>query len=117
MAEIYNKLLDQVEQVADELQALVGSAIFSAGDTAGESNSASGAAGGSSPEFNLEDLDMDDLDLDSMSEEQIQSLQQMLAEELRENNPLKGIAEGVTQEILAGQVCRFQIGKGSLKIY
>lgn len=103
MAEIYNKLLDQVEQVADELQALVGSAIFSAGDTAGESNSASGGAGDSSPEFNLEDLDMDDLDLDSMSEEQIQSLQQMLAEELRENNPLKGIAEGVTQEILAGQ--------------
>lgn len=107
MADIYNKILDQVELAADELQALVGSAIFSAGDTAGESNSASDGAGGSSLGLNLEDFDMDDMDLDSMSEEQLQSLQQMLAEQIAENNPLKGIAEGVTQDILAGQVCRF----------
>lgn len=107
MAEIYNKLLDQVEQAADELQALVGSAIFSPGDTAGASNSASESAADSPLGFNLEDLDMDDMDFDSMSEEQLQSLKQMLAEQIAENNPLKGIAEGVTQEILAGQVCRF----------
>ena len=32
----------------------------------------------------------------------------MLAEEMMQNNPLQGIAEGVTQEIMAGQVCRFR---------
>lgn len=98
MAELFNKIAEEVQQATDELQSLITSAISA---TSEESNfDASGGSGSSADEF-----DMSDLDLDGMSEEEIQ---QMLAEEMMQNNPLQGIAEGVTQEIMAGQVCRFQ---------
>ncbi len=98
MAELLNKIAEEVQQATDELQSLISSAISATSD---ERNfDASGGSGSSADEF-----DMSDLDLDGMSEEEIQ---QMLAEEMMQNNPLQGIAEGVTQEIMAGQVCRFR---------
>lgn len=103
MAEIFNKIVEEVELAANELQALVSSALFSTG----ESNSDVGGDSGSS----IPDFDLSDKDLDSMSEEQLQEIQHMLQEQLMENNPLQGIAEGVTRDIMAGQVRRFQTGK------
>ena len=102
MSEIYNKIVEEVELAMDDLQSLVTSALFSSSD-AGESNSdfdAGGDSGSPISEFNL-----DDLDIDSMSEEQIEELQFRLAEELMQSNPLQDIADGVTKEIMAGQVC------------
>ena len=98
MAEFLNKIAEEVQQATVELQSLISSAISATSD---ERNfDASSGSGSSADEF-----DLSDLDLDGMSEEEIQ---QMLAEEMMQNNPLRGIAEGVTQDIMAGQVRRFQ---------
>ena len=71
MAEIYNKIVEEVELAVDELQSLVTSALFSSGD--GESNSDFDAGGNSgSP---ISEFDLDNLDIDAMSEEEIEELQ------------------------------------------
>ncbi len=103
MADLFNKIAEEVQLATDELQSLISGAISleSEVDETTSDFDASGGMGSSEDEF-----DLSDLDLDGMSEEEIQ---QMLAEEFMQHNPLQGIAEGVTQEIMAGQVCRFQM--------
>ena len=62
MAELLNKIAEEVQQATDELQSLISSAISATSD---ERNfDASGGSGSSADEF-----DMSDLDLDGMSEE------------------------------------------------
>jgi len=96
MTEYFNKIADEVQLVADELQSLVFGGFASESGTAETNNfDASGDSGSHAHEF-----DLTGMDLDGMSEQEVQ---QLLAEELMQNNPLQGIAEGVTKNILAGQ--------------
>ena len=100
MADFINKITDEVQLAADELYSLFsGDAFSGSGSGVGSEQNEfdiSGDSGSYSHEF-----DLSDMDLDGMSEDEIQEL---LADELMKNNPLQGIAEGVTQNIMAGQV-------------
>ena len=98
MAEYFNKMAEEIHLATEELQALFTGSGASGSDSGGNTNSfdASGNSGSYAHEF-----DLDGMDLGGMSEEEVQ---RMLAEELMQNNPLQGIAEGVTKDILAGQV-------------
>jgi hypothetical protein len=98
MAEFFNRVAEEVQLAADELQTLFSGSISSGGGAGGGSAQAGGDSGSYAHDF-----DMSDMDLDGMSEEEIQS---MLAEEIMKNNPLQGIADGVTKDIMSGQVRR-----------
>ena len=99
MAEYFNRITDEVQLAANELKSL-----FSDGGDASGSNTGKkpdfDASGGDSGSYSHE-FDLSEIDLDNLSEEEIQ---QLLAEEMMQNNPLQGIAEGVTKDILSGQV-------------
>lgn len=110
MADFINKFTEEIERATEELYEL-----FTGGNTAssesGSNNNgngnngnfrASGVGGGGDAgsyahEFDLSDMDFDG---DDLSEE---AIQEMLAEELMKTNPLQGIADGVTADIMAGQ--------------
>lgn len=104
MAEFFNRIAEDVQQASDELYTLFSGESASWGGGGGGSNSNTNfdATGGDSGSFSHE-FDLDDMDLDGMSEEQIQ---QMLAEDLMQNNPLQDLADGVTRNIMTGQVRR-----------
>lgn len=101
MAEFFNKIAEEVEKASEELYALFTGESASGGGGGG-SNANFDATDGDSGSFPHE-FDLDDMNLDGMSEEQIQ---EMLAEDLMKNNPLQDLADGVTRNIMAGQVRR-----------
>ena len=98
MAEYFNKLAEEVQLATEELRTIFSDlgAASSSGGSSKKTFEPSGDSGSYAHQF-----DLDDLSFDGMTEEEIQ---QVLAEELLQNNPLQGIAEGVTKDILAGQV-------------
>lgn len=108
-AEYFNKIADEVLLAAEQMQSLLttGDLIPADGasndDSGGDIGDDIGGAGGgasSSSSSGSHEFDMSDLDFDGMSEQEIQEL---LGEEIMQNNPLQGIAEDVTKNIMAGQ--------------
>ena len=109
-AEYFNKIADEVLLAAEQMQSLLttGDLIPADGasndDSGGDFGDDIGGAGGgasSSSSSGSHEFDMSDLDFDGMSEQEIQEL---LGEEIMQNNPLQGIADDVTKNIMAGQV-------------
>jgi len=108
MAEqFFNKIADDVMLAAEQLQSLLttGDLTNTAADNDGGASSNDDSSG-SGPDTSGDsgsyshDFDFSDLDLDGMSEDEIQEL---LADEMMQNNPLQGIADDVTKNIMAGQ--------------
>lgn len=96
--EYFNKLAEEVQLATEELRTIFSNvgAASSSGGSSTKTFEPSGDSGSYTHQF-----DLDDIAFDGMTEEEIQ---QMMAEELMQNNPLQGIAEGVTKDILSGQV-------------
>lgn len=94
--QFFNKIAEDVLMAAEQIQSLFNTGELSA-DNGGE-NDGDGNIGGERNEF-PNDI-TEDLDLEGLSEEEIQEL---LAEEMMKNNPLQGIADDVTKNIMAGQ--------------
>ena len=105
MAEqFFNKIANDVLLAAEQIQSIVmtgelptddGGGGSRVGDDGNSGTTTNGDASG------ILDGIMDNIDFDGLSEDEIQEL---IAEEMMQNNPLQGIADDVTKNIMAGQV-------------
>lgn len=102
MAErFFNQVSEDMEMAAEQIWSLFSNGDPTKPETAGADESDTSDSGSFSHKFDPSGIDFDDLDLENLSEEQIQ---QLLAEDMFQNNPLQGIAADVTKNIMAGQV-------------
>jgi hypothetical protein len=121
MAEqFFNKIADDVYLAAEQIQALMtGDLLNDNGDGGdggsggsnndGSSSSSSSSGGG---DTGIDDI-LNDPDFKGLSEDEIRGL---IADEMMQNNPLQGIADDVTKNIMAGQVSDTQRKRGRRRI-
>ena len=112
MAEqFFNKVVDDVYLAAEQIQALMtGDLLNDNGDSADGggggggnndgSSSSSSSSGGGGGDTGIDDI-LNDPDFKGLSEDEIREL---IADQMMQNNPLQGIADDVTKNIMAGQV-------------
>ena len=108
MAEqFFNKVVDDVYLAAEQIQALMtGDLLNDNGDSGdgggggGDDGSSSSSSGGGGGDTGIDDI-LNDPDFKGLSEDEIREL---IADQMMQNNPLQGIADDVTKNIMAGQV-------------
>jgi hypothetical protein len=109
MAEqFFKKIADDVYLAAEQIQALMtGDLLNDNGDSGdggggggGVNNDGSSSSSGGGGDTGIDDI-LNDPDFKGLSEDEIREL---IADEMMQNNPLQGIADDVTKNIMAGQV-------------
>ncbi|MGK3743688.1 MAG: hypothetical protein ACI8RD_004219 [Bacillariaceae sp.] len=103
MAEqFFNKISDDVLAAAEQIQALMTGDLLkdNSGDGGGSGGSNDGSSSGGGGDTGIDDI-LNDPDFKGLSEDEIREL---IADEMMQNNPLQGIADDVTKNIMAGQV-------------
>ena len=112
MAEqFFNKVVDDVYLAAEQIQALMTGDLLNDNGDSGDggggggsnndgSSSSSSSSDGGGGDTGIDDI-LNDPDFKGLSEDEIREL---IADQMMQNNPLQGIADDVTKNIMAGQV-------------
>mmetsp|Transcript_31197 Transcript_31197/g.31708 ORF Transcript_31197/g.31708 Transcript_31197/m.31708 type:complete len:257 (+) Transcript_31197:34-804(+) len=105
MAEqFFNKIANDVLLAAEQIQSIVMTGELPTDDGGGGSRGGDDGDSGTTTNGDASgilDGIKDNIDFDGLSEDEIREL---IAEEMMQNNPLQGIADDVTKNIMAGQI-------------